>query len=166
MIQLDALLSIRSTQFAGPAAGTAPSAGVAAIAAFALPLLAKRIGAARTHIVCLLTGAASFGSLLIIRDQQTLLLPMVGIGFTWASILTMPYVILANVLPSQKFGIYMGIFNFFIVLPQLVVATVMGAIIHAFFPAEPIWTMAVAAGVLVLAAAAMLLVKNEATAAA
>lgn len=135
--------------------------GVAALAAFALPLLAKRIGAARTHIVCLLVGAASFGSLLVIRDQYMLLLPMIGIGFTWASILTMPYVILASVLPQHKFGIYMGLFNFFIVLPQLVVATVMGAIIHAFFPTEPIWTMACAAVVMVLAAAAMLLVRNE-----
>ncbi len=134
---------------------------VAALAAFVLPLLARRIGAARTHIVCLLIGAASFASLLVIRDQQTLLLPMIGIGFTWASILTMPYVILASVLPQQKFGIYMGIFNFFIVLPQLVVATVMGAIIHAFFPTEPVWTMACAAVVMVLAAAAMLLVRNE-----
>ncbi|THD35242.1 MAG: MFS transporter [Sphingomonas sp.] len=135
--------------------------GVAAVAAFVLPLLAKRIGAARTHIVCLLIGGASFASLLVIRDPQMLLLPMIGVGFAWASILTMPYVILASVLPPQKFGIYMGIFNFFIVLPQLVVATVMGAIIHAFFPKEPIWTMAVAAGVMMLAAAAMLLVRNE-----
>jgi maltose/moltooligosaccharide transporter len=73
----------------------------------------------------------------------------------------MPYVILAGVLPQHKFGIYMGLFNFFIVLPQLVVATVMGAIIHAFFPTEPIWTMACAAIVMALAAAAMLLVRNE-----
>jgi len=139
--------------------------GVAALAAFALPLLAKRIGAPRTHLICLLIGAASFASLLVIRDQQTLLLPMVGIGLTWASILTMPYVILASVLPQHKFGIYMGIFNFFIVLPQLVVATVMGAIIHAWFPTEPIWTMACAAVVMTLAAAAMLLVRREASAA-
>ncbi len=134
--------------------------GVAALAAFVLPLLARRIGAARTHMLCLLVGSASFASLLVIRDQNMLLLPMVGIGLTWASILTMPYVILADVLPPRKFGIYMGIFNFFIVLPQLLVATVMGAIIHAFFPTEPIWTMAVAAGVMAVAAAAMLLVRS------
>jgi maltose/moltooligosaccharide transporter len=140
--------------------------GVAALAAFALPLLAKRIGAARTHMLCLLVGSVSFASLTVIRDQQTLLLPMVGIGLTWASILTMPYVILAGVIPAQKFGIYMGIFNFFIVLPQLIVATVMGAIIHAFFPTEPIWTMACAAAVMMLAAAAMLLVRSEPSAAA
>ena len=136
--------------------------GVAALAAFALPRLAKRVGAQKTHMLCLLIGAISFASLVVIRDRYLLVLPMIGIGFTWASILTMPYVILAGVLPQHKLGIYMGIFNFFIVLPQLLVATVMGAIIHTFFPADPIWTMACGAGVLVLAAAAMLRVDDEA----
>ncbi|HEX7693452.1 MAG TPA: MFS transporter [Sphingomonas sp.] len=136
--------------------------GVAALAAFALPLLAKRIGARKTHMVCLLVGAISFASLLVIRDQYLLVLPMIGIGFTWASILTMPYVILAGALPQHKLGIYMGIFNFFIVLPQLLVATVMGAIIRTFFPTEPVWTMACGAVVLVLAALAMLRVRDEA----
>jgi maltose/moltooligosaccharide transporter len=136
--------------------------GVAALAAFVLPLLAKRIGAQKTHMLCLLIGAVSFASLLVIRDQQLLLLPMIGIGFTWASILTMPYVILAGVLPQHKLGIYMGIFNFFIVLPQLLVATVMGAIIRTFFPTEPVWTMACGAIVLVFAAASMLRVKTGA----
>jgi maltose/moltooligosaccharide transporter len=140
--------------------------GVAALAAFVLPLLAKRIGAQKTHMLCLLIGAVSFASLLIIRDQQLLLLPMIGIGFTWASILTMPYVILAGVLPQHKLGIYMGIFNFFIVLPQLLVATVMGAIIRTFFPTEPVWTMACGAVVLVLAAVSMLRVKTDLNAAA
>jgi len=135
--------------------------GVAALAAFVLPVLAKRIGAPRTHMLCLLIGAVSFASLLVVRDQQMLLLPMVGIGVTWASILTMPYVILAGVLPQHKLGICMGIFNFFIVLPQLLVATVMGAIIRTFFPTQPVWTMACGAVVLVLAAAAMLRVKDE-----
>jgi maltose/moltooligosaccharide transporter len=135
--------------------------GVAALAAFVLPVLAKRIGAQKTHILCLAIGAVSFASLLIIRDQAMLLLPMIGIGFTWASILTMPYVILASVLPQHKLGIYMGIFNFFIVVPQLLVATVMGAIIRTFFPADPVWTMACGALVLVLAAVAMLRVKDD-----
>jgi len=134
--------------------------GVAALAAFVLPLLAKRIGAARTHMLCLLVGAVSFAGLMLIRDREMLILPMIGIGLTWASILTMPYVILSSVLPQHKLGIYMGIFNFFIVLPQLLVATLMGAVIRAFFPTEPIWTMAFAAGVMVLAALAMLRVRD------
>ena len=129
--------------------------GVAALAAFLLPVMTKRLGAVKTHMLCLLIGAASYASILLIRDAHLMVLPMIGIGVTWASILTMPYVILAGVLPPQKLGIYMGIFNFFIVLPQLLIATIMGAIIKGFFPTAPIWTMAVAAVVMVLAALAM-----------
>ena len=136
--------------------------GIAALAAFALPLLAKRIGNARTHMVCLLAGAAGFAALLVIRTQYGLLLPMIGIGVAWASILAMPYVILTNVLPPKKFGVYIGIFNFFIVLPQLMVAAIMGGVIRSFFPTEPVWTMMVAAIVMATAALAMLRVDDDA----
>ncbi len=135
--------------------------GVAALAALGLPLLARRIGPARTHMVGLLAGALGYAGFLVIRDAHLLLLPMVGIGIAWASILTMPYVILAGVLPQDKLGMYMGIFNFFIVLPQLLVATVMGGVIRTFFPDEPVWTMLVAALVMLLAALSVLRVAHE-----
>ncbi|MEY4500983.1 MAG: hypothetical protein RIS52_873 [Pseudomonadota bacterium] len=133
--------------------------GVAAFAAFALPSLAKKIGASKTHMACLLAGAAGFVGFLFIRNPTLLILPEIGIGIAWASILTMPYVILSATLPQQKLGIYMGIFNFFIVLPQLLIATIMGGIIKSFFPTEPIWTMLVAALVMTCAALAMLWVR-------
>jgi maltose/moltooligosaccharide transporter len=133
--------------------------GVAAVAAFALPSLAKKIGASKTHMVCLLAGAAGFVGFLFIRNPTLLILPEIGIGIAWASILTMPYVILSATLPQHKLGIYMGIFNFFIVLPQLLIATIMGGIIKSFFPTEPIWTMLVAALVMACAALAMLWVR-------
>jgi len=136
--------------------------GVAALAAFLLPILAKRIGHVMTHLFCLAVGAASFASLLAVHESWLLIAPFIGLGVAWASILTMPYVILSVVLPPQKLGIYMGIFNFFIVLPQLVVATTMGAILHTFFPHAPIWTMFVAALVMGIAALAMLRVKENA----
>lgn len=137
--------------------------GVAALAAFLLPVLAKRIGNARTHMVCLLGGAAGFLLILVLRDPWLLLAPMVFIGIAWASILAMPYVILTRVLPPHKFGIYIGVFNVFIVVPQLMVATIMGGVIRSFFPAEPKWTMLVGAVVMVVAALAMLRVReNEA----
>ncbi|MES1971833.1 MAG: MFS transporter [Pseudomonadota bacterium] len=139
--------------------------GVAALAAFLLPVLAKRIGPGRTHMTCLLIGALSYAAMLFVRDADLLVLPMIGVGVAWASILTMPYVILAGVLPPQKLGIYMGIFNFFIVLPQLLVATIMGAIIRGFFPAAPIWTMLIAAIVMACAALAMLRVRDPEAAA-
>lgn len=131
--------------------------GVAAIGALlVLPWLAKRIGKVKTHMACLLAGSAGFSSFLFIRDPNLLIVSEIGLGLAWASILAMPYAILASALPQQKLGIYMGLFNVFVVIPQLLVATVMGSLLKAFFPTEPIWTMAVAAVVMALAAFAML----------
>nr|WP_240481617.1 MFS transporter [Novosphingobium fuchskuhlense] len=135
--------------------------GVAALAAFLLPVLAKRIGNARTHAACLLGGGAGFLLLLVLRDPWLLLLPMVFVGVAWASILAMPYVILTRVLPPHKFGIYIGVFNVFIVVPQLMVATIMGGVIRSFFPTEPKWTMLVGAVVMAGAALAMLRVRED-----
>ncbi len=131
--------------------------GVAALVALSLlPWLASKFGKAKTHMICLLCGAAGYASFFILRDKNLLLISEIGIGIAWASILAMPYAILASSLPQRKLGIYMGLFNIFIVVPQLLVATVMGSIMKAFFPTEPIWTMAFAAAVLVIAALAML----------
>ena len=130
--------------------------GIAAVAALTLlPLLARRIGQARTHIVGLLCGAAGFASFFVVTDPKWLLASEIGIGIAWASILAMPYAILASSLPQRKLGIYMGLFNVFVVVPQLLVATVMGSITKHFFPTAPIWTLAFAAGALLLAALAM-----------
>jgi maltose/moltooligosaccharide transporter len=134
--------------------------GVAALAAFLLPVMVRKWGPAKTHMLCLLIGAISYASMFVLRDAQYFILPMIGIGIAWASILTMPYVILADILPPQKFGVYMGIFNFFIVLPQLLIATVMGGVMNAFFKGEPIWTMLIAAGVMAIAAVMTLRVKT------
>ena len=135
--------------------------GVAALAALTLlPFLSARLGKARTHIVGLLCGAAGYASFFLIDDPKLLLVSEIGVGIAWASILAMPYAILASSLPQRKLGIYMGLFNVFVVVPQLLVATVMGSIMKRFFPDEPLWTMAFAAAVLLIAAAAMLLVKE------
>lgn len=130
--------------------------GVAAVAALTLlPFLARRIGQARTHIIGLLCGAAGYASFFVMPDARWLIASEIGIGIAWASILAMPYAILASSLPQAKLGIYMGLFNVFVVVPQLLVATAMGSIMKRFFPGEPIWTMAFAAATLLLAAAAM-----------
>lgn len=135
--------------------------GVAAIAALTLlPWLSSHIGKVKTHVVGLLCGAVGYASFFFLRDPQMLIASEVGIGIAWASILAMPYAILASSLPQRKLGIYMGLFNVFVVVPQLLVATVMGSIMKAWFPTEPIWTMAFAAGVMVLAALAMLRVRE------
>lgn len=134
--------------------------GVAAIAALALlPWLSRKFGQVTTHSICLTLGAAGFLMFFLVRDAQVLLLAEVGIGIAWASILAMPYAILASNLPQAKLGIYMGLFNIFIVVPQLLVATVMGSIMQAFFPGEPVWTMLFAAASWIVAALAMQRVK-------
>ena len=134
--------------------------GVAALAALALlPWLARRFGQVTTHSICLTLGALGFFMFFLVRDAQVLLIAEIGIGIAWASILAMPYAILASNLPQAKLGIYMGLFNIFIVVPQLLVATVMGSIMQAFFTGEPVWTMLFAATVFLIAAAAMLRVQ-------
>lgn len=130
--------------------------GVAAIAALTLlPLLAARLGKITTHSICLLAGAAGYASFLVIHDARMLIASEIGIGIAWASILAMPYAILASSLPQRKLGIYMGLFNVFIVIPQLLVATVMGSVMKVLFPGEPVWTMLTAAIVMAIAAVAM-----------
>jgi maltose/moltooligosaccharide transporter len=136
--------------------------GVAALAALLLlPRMAARFGKVKTHMICLLCGAAGYASFLFIRDPNLLIMSEIGVGIAWASILAMPYAILASSLPQAKLGIYMGLFNIFIVVPQLLVATVMGSVLKAFFPTDPIWTMLFAAIVMALAALAMLRVKEN-----
>ena len=137
------------------------NAVAAVTAAFVLRPVAARIGKVRTHAGALVLGALGYLSFFLIRDPNALLVAEIGIGIAWASILAMPYAILASSLPQAKLGIYMGLFNVFVVIPQLLVATVMGTIVRHLFPTEPIWTMAFAAGLMLLAAGAMLRVRED-----
>lgn len=125
---------------------------VAVLYAFALPRIAERFGRPLTHVGGLLAGALGFALMLVVRDPAWLLLPMLFIGIAWGSILTLPYAMLSTALPQAKLGVFMGLFNIFIVLPQLLVSSVMGAVMKRAFPGEPIWLMGVAALMLLLAA--------------
>ncbi|QHL90783.1 MFS transporter [Sphingomonas changnyeongensis] len=129
--------------------------GVAALAAFALPRAARRLGARNAHIVCLTLGAAGFAAFLAVDRPMALIVPMALIGIAWAAILTLPYAILANALPAARLGTYMGLFNIFIVLPQLIVSSVMGPVVARFFPSDPAPVMLIAAGLLGCAALSM-----------
>ncbi len=97
---------------------------------FALEPLARSLGRRRTHGVCLLAGAIGLISVAVIHDKYLLLLSMTGIGIAWASILSMPYAMLSGALPPNKVGIYMGIFNFFIVLPEIVASLGFGWVMN------------------------------------
>ncbi|MEO0368498.1 MAG: MFS transporter [Pseudomonadota bacterium] len=134
--------------------------GFSVIAAMIIPVLVKRIGLALTHQLNLILGALGLASFVLIKDPNWLLLSMLGVGFAWASILSIPYAILSDALPSDKMGIYMGIFNFFIVIPQLVAASILGLVLKYIFAGEPIYIMAFAGGMWVLAAWTMRYVKH------
>ena len=135
---------------------TAYNAAAALFALLALPWLARTLGNARAHAACLGAGALGFAGFIVLGDARALLVCELGIGVAWASILAMPYTILASSLPQAKLGVYMGLFNVFIVVPQLLVATVMGSVLHSVFPGQPVWTMAFATGGMAIAAVASL----------
>ncbi|MGE0455773.1 MAG: MFS transporter [Vicinamibacteria bacterium] len=105
---------------------------VAFVFAFLLLALVKRLSARSIHVACLVLGSLGLLSVLAIRQPNLLLLSMTGVGVAWASILAMPYAMLANALPSAKMGFYMGVFNFFIVLPQILASVGLGWLMQAF----------------------------------
>jgi maltose/moltooligosaccharide transporter len=135
--------------------------GVAAVVAFALPVLAKWTNRKITHAICLVLGALGFLSIFLITDPRFLLGSMVGVGIAWASILAMPYAILTGSLPPSKLGYYMGVFNYFIVIPQIVAAAVLGFFVGRFFGGEAIYALVVGGVSLVIAAVLTLFVQDE-----
>jgi maltose/moltooligosaccharide transporter len=100
--------------------------GVSALAALALPAVARATSRRITHLLCLTAGGLGLISIYFIQNPQMLLVSMIGVGIAWASILSIPYAMLAGALPSNKMGYYMGVFNFFIVLPQMLASVTLG----------------------------------------
>ena len=136
--------------------------GLAAAAALGFVVVAAKIDRTRLHALNLMLGAAGFAAVLLIRDPALLWVPQIGLGIAWASIVSLPYAILAGSVPPEKMGIYMGVFNIFIVVPQLLAATLLGFLVTNIFGGAPIYAMAIAAASFVAAAAATLLVKEQA----
>ncbi|MDK2910887.1 MAG: maltose/moltooligosaccharide transporter [Bacteroidales bacterium] len=126
--------------------------GVSALYAFVLPLIARKLGRKRTHALSLTIGGLSLISIYFIKSPMMLLLPMMGIGIAWGSILSMPYAILAGSLPTHKMGIYMGIFNFFITIPQIINGVFGGPIVKRLFHSQAIYAL-IMAGIFMLIAA-------------
>ena len=136
--------------------------GFAALAALFIPFLARRLGCRMSHLVNLSIGGLSLISFLFIRDPGWLVAPMIGVGIAWASILSLPYALLSDVLPTAKMGVYMGIFNFFIVIPQLIAASVLGLLLREFFDGQGIYGLVIGGVMMILAGLATLLVDKEA----
>ena len=136
--------------------------GFAALAAISIPFLANRLGCRLTHLINLCLGGVGLISFYFIKDPQMLIIPMIGVGVAWASILSLPYALLSNNLPSHKMGIYMGIFNFFIVIPQLVAASVLGLVLREFFDLQTIFGLVIGGVLMIVAGFATLLVDKSA----
>jgi len=136
--------------------------GFAALAAVAIPFVANRLGCRLCHLINMLIGGVGLVSFFFIQNPTMLLLPMVGVGIAWASILSLPYALLSSNLPSHKMGIYMGIFNFFIVIPQLVAASVLGLVLRKFFNLQSIYGLVIGGILMMIAGFAILLVDKEA----
>lgn len=126
--------------------------GISAIFAFFLPYIAKKIGRKSTHTFSLIAGGIGLISVYFAPSPNWLILSMVGVGIAWASILAMPYAILSGSIPAKKMGVYMGIFNFFIVIPQIINAIIGGPIVKYVYGGNPIYAI-VASGVAFLIAA-------------
>ena len=118
--------------------------GVSAVFAFFLPKIAAAVGRKKTHAISLILGGLGLVSIYFIQDKYWLLLSMIGIGIAWASILAMPYAILAGSIPAKKMGVYMGIFNFFITFPQIVNGIIGGPIVKHLYGGEAIWALVTA----------------------
>jgi maltose/moltooligosaccharide transporter len=131
---------------------------VAMIYALFLPAIAKRIGRKVTHALNLLAGGIGLISIFLIHNPAMLTYAMVGVGLAWASILAMPYVILSGCIPAGKMGIYMGIFNFFITLPQIVNGLFGGWIVKHLYGNQPIYSIVLAGFCLIAAAISVLFV--------
>lgn len=135
--------------------------GISAILALMLPVLAKHLSKKRTHAIALSIGGLSMLSFLIFNRPEMLILPMIGIGTAWASILSMPYAMLANSIPPKQMGMFMGLFNMSITIPQIVSGITTGLILKYFFNDNPILCMVMAGISFVIASGLSLLIKEK-----
>jgi len=137
--------------------------GISAVLALSLPLLAKRISKKGTHSIALLIGGISLLSFLFISNADYLIIPMIGIGIAWASILAMPYAMLANSIPAKKMGMYMGLFNMSITIPQIVSGITSGLILKYWFNNNPVLCIIMAGVSFILASGLSLLINEKST---
>ena len=128
----------------------------AAFGLLLLPLLARLTNRKITHSIALVVGGIGMASILILNNPQHMIFSMIGIGLAWASILAMPYAILTGSLPQHKMGVYMGIFNFFIVIPQILAATILGFMVKALFGGDSIFAL-LTGGISLLVASVLIL---------
>jgi maltose/moltooligosaccharide transporter len=135
--------------------------GVSAIIALSLPLIAKKVGRKKTHAIALTIGGISLLSFSIIPNATLLIIPMIGIGIAWGSILAMPYAMLASSIPAKQMGVFMGIFNMSITIPQIVNGIFGGLILKHMLHNNPINSILMAGVLMIMGAIATLFIKLE-----
>ncbi|MEI7981352.1 MAG: MFS transporter [Bacteroidota bacterium] len=135
--------------------------GVSAIIALSLPVVAKRFSKKVTHTLALGIGGISLLSFLFFTNPYLLIIPMIGIGIAWGSILAMPYAMLASSIPPKKMGVYMGLFNMSITIPQIVSGIVSGLILKYFFADNPILCIVMAGICMFLGAISAMFIKEK-----
>ncbi|MGA2832258.1 MAG: MFS transporter [Terracidiphilus sp.] len=135
--------------------------GVAAVVAFLLPVLARKAGRVSTHVVCLIIGGLGLMSMYVFKDPSMLLISMTAVGIAWASLLTMPYAILSSAVPHKKMGVYMGIFNLFVVIPQILAAAILGLLVHTIFHGQAIYAIVLGGTSMVVSGFLMIFVKDS-----
>jgi maltose/moltooligosaccharide transporter len=139
--------------------------GVSALAAFILPVFARATSRKFVHTTCLFIGGASLASIFMITQKELLIIPMIGVGIAWASILTMPYAILAGALPARRMGYFMGLFNFFVVIPQIVSGLLLGWMTTHLFGGHTVKTLMLGGACMILAGILTLFVTDKAASA-
>ncbi len=135
--------------------------GFAALFAFLLPVLAAKFSRPVTHLIALICGGLGLISFYLFKDENLLIISMAGIGFAWSSILAMPYSMLTQSLPAHKMGVYMGIFNFFIVIPQILAATLLGIFTKHLFGNQAIYAIVLGGCSMILAGFLTLRIKEK-----
>jgi maltose/moltooligosaccharide transporter len=130
------------------------------VMAFLLIALARLTSRKTVHSISLLIGGLSLISFLFIGNPKLLMISELGIGLAWASILAMPYAILTGSLPANKMGTYMGIFNFFIVIPQIMAASILGFMVKSLFGGESIYAL-VTGGISMFVAALLVMFVHD-----
>jgi maltose/moltooligosaccharide transporter len=135
--------------------------GVAALVAFLLPVLARKVGRVATHVVCLMIGGLGLMSMYLFKDPNLLLISMTAVGIAWASLLTMPYAILSSAVPHKKMGVYMGMFNLFVVIPQILASAILGLLVRTAFHGQAIYAIALGGAAMIVSGILMAFVKDH-----
>jgi len=135
--------------------------GVAALVAFPLAALANKVGRVATHMVCLVIGGIGLMSMYAFKDPMLLLISMTAVGIAWASLLTIPYAILSSAVSHRKMGVYMGMFNLFVVIPQILASAILGLLVRTIFHGQAIYAIVLGGVAMILSGLLMAFVKDN-----